>query len=655
MSELSLPRIALGAALGIVAGVILGREFDEPSGVVSVLLMVIFAAVGATAAWMQSRVRASDDQTPAPARHVTDAHQAVRTDGHNEYPAAEIRHTSGSLRAVRVRSRTAPLPAAGLELRLVVEDFDTTSRVTLMEGWYERQGFAELLERVSSEIQSRLPAGTTRTPTLGGYRSESPVDASGRSLLGWTFFFGDAHSGLHVTATLGPRDLVLHFRSQATWHRPTSPGVVQPAEVMRQLHASLPDTVHLPVLMRVWLPMNVALWLSPDAAPNPGGLIADLNPLDGMFTNLTALREHGLALFPVGLNIPAEVWISGNAELAPEPHAATARDILDAMRADKLPAWQRAARSLLTTLGPGAPLVLEDRLQTEEDVDVRRRVVHLLGTMPTSLAAAVLHRCLPLMRFPANRQLAETYLRNRRQQEGGAVEEMLDSLDHDALQAAMGYGAPLLIPLRSVWDARTELVQPLVAMGLVEASAHVLVGDRPLPLSIHLRGPELQVHALLSSVPLPVPCHVLHLHGVGAETFRELLYRGGLHYSADEIQADACSGSPHRAHRGALYLAALSLPCARGSAPLLEAVRKGRSDANLRRAVLMALEFSADPDAIDHVHEAAESAEPADAEVARMVLRRWHERGVVKSGPRTAAVPAIVMTAGRDTSSVPVV
>ena len=655
MSERPLPRIALGAALGIVAGLILGREIDERSGVASVLLMVIFAALGSAAAWMQSRSRPADAPAAAPVRQVTDAHLAVRGDGNNEYPAAEVRHSSGSLRAVRVRSRTAPLPASGLELRLVVEDFDTTSRVTLMEGWYERHGFPELLERVSSEIQSRLPAGTTRTPTLGGYRSESPVDASGRSPLGWTFFFGDANSGLHVTATLGPKDLVLHFRSQATWHRSTSPGVVQPAEVMRQLHAALPDTVHQPVLMRVWLPMNVALWLSPDATPNPGGLIADLNPLDGTVTNLEALREHGLALFPVGLNIPAEVWISGHAELAPEPHAATVRDILDAMKADKLPAWQRAARSLLTTLGPGAPLVLEDRLHTEDDADVRRRVVHLLGTMPTSLAAAVLHRCLPLMRYPANRQLAETYLRNRRQQEGGAVEEMLDSLDHDALQAAMGYGAPMLIPLRSVWDARTELVQPLVAMGLREACAHVLVGDRPLPLSIHFRGPELQVHALLSSVPLPVPCHVLHVHGVGAEAFRELLYRRGLHYSEDEIQADACSGSPHRAHRGALYLAALSLPCVQGSAPLLEAVRKGRSDANLRRAILRALEFSADADAVDYVHEAADSAEQADAEVARMVLRSWHERGIVKSGPRTAAVPAIVITAGLDASAVPVV
>ena len=86
---------------------------------------------------------------------------------------------------------------------------------------------------------------------------------------------------------------------------------------------------------------------------------------------------------------------------------------------------------------------------------------------------------------------------------------------------------------------------------------------------------------------------------------------------------------------------------------MLEAVRKGRSDANLRRAILRALEFSADPDAIDHVHEAAESAEQADAEVARMVLKRWHERGIVKNGPRTAAVPAIVLAVGLDTSSAP--
>lgn len=535
----------------------------------------------------------------------------------------------------------------------MLEDFDFTSRVMLMEGWYERQGFQELLDRVAAEIQGRLPAGTTRAPTLGGFRSESPVDIKGRSPLGWTFFFGDAHSGLHVTATLGLRDLVLHFRSQATWHRATSPTLVLPSEIMRQLHASLPETVHQPVLMRVWLPMNVALWLSPDATPNAGGVIADLNLLDGTVTNRTAVLEHGLALFPVGLNIPAEVWISGNAELAPEPHTVTARDILDAMKADKLPAWQRASRSLLTALGPVAPLVLEERLQTEEDADVRRRVVHLLGNMPTSLAAAVLHRCLPLMRFPANRQLAETYLRNRRQQESGAVEEMLDSLDHDALQAAMGYGPPQLVPLRSVWDARTELVQPLVALGLREAFAHVLVGDRPLPLSIHFRGAEIQVHALLSSVPLPVPCNVLHVHGEGAEAFREVLDGGGLIYSMDEIQADACSGSPHRAHRGALYLAALSRPCVQGSAPLLEAVRKGRSDANLRRAILRALEFSADADAIDHVQDAAESAEQADVEVARAVLKRWHARGIVKTGPRTAAVPTIVLAIGLETSSAP--
>jgi hypothetical protein len=651
MSELPLPRIALGAALGLIAGVILGRELDEGFGTASMILMVVFAGLGSTAAWMQSRARPVEASTPAPVRPATDAHAAVRSEANNEYPAAEMRNTSGHLRSIRVRSRTAPLSAAGLELRLVVEDFDSTSRVTLMEGWYERQGFQELLERVSAEIGGRLPGGSTRAPTLGGYRSESPVDANGFSPLGWTFFFGDATSGLHVTATLSPRDVVLHFRSQATWHRSTSPGLVMPSDVMRHLHAALPDTVNQPVLMRVWLPVNVALWLSPEASPNPTGVIADLDPTDGTFMNLTALREHGLALFPVGLHVPAEVWISGNAELAPDQHAATVRDILEAMKAEKLPAWQRAARSLLATLGPVAPLALEERLQTEEDADTRRRVVHLLGTMPTSLAAAVLHRCLPLMRYPANRQLAETYLRNRRQQEGGAVEEMLDSLDHDALQAAMGYGTPLLVPMRSVWDARVELVQPLVDLGLREAWAHVLVGDRPLPLSVHFRGPGLKVQAMLSSVPLPVPCHVLHLHGPGAEAFREGLHRSGLQYDVDEIQADACSGSPHRAHRGALYLAALSLPCAKGSAPLIEAVRKGRSDANLRRAILRALEFSPDIEAISHVHEASESAEQADAEVARMVLRRWHERGIIAQGPKTAALPAMVLAVGLDTGS----
>jgi hypothetical protein len=163
------------------------------------------------------------------------------------------------------------------------------------------------------------------------------------------------------------------------------------------------------------------------------------------------------------------------------------------------------------------------------------------------------------------------------------------------------------------------LLQPLVELGLREAWAHVLVGDRPLPLSVHFRGPGLKVQAMLSSVPLPVPCHVLHLHGPGAEAFREGLHRSGLLYDVEEIQADACSGSPHRAHRGALYLAALSLPCAQGSAPLIEAVRKGRSDANLRRAILRALEFSPDLDAITHVQDAADTGEQADADARRAV------------------------------------
>jgi len=172
---------------------------------------------------------------------------------------------------------------------------------------------------------------------------------------------------------------------------------------------------------------------------------------------------------------------------------------------------------------------------------------------------------------------------------------------------------------------------------------------------VHFRGPGLKVQAMLSSVPLPVPCHVLHLHGPGAEAFREGLHRTGLLYDIEEIQVDACSGSPHRAHRGALYLAALSLPCAQGSAPLIEAVRKGRSDANLRRAILRALEFSPDLDAITHVQDAADTGEQADADVARMVLRRWHERGIIAQGPKTAALPAMVMAMSLDTGSTPTV
>ena len=70
---------------------------------------------------------------------------------------------------------------------------------------------------------------------------------------------------------------------------------------------------------------------------------------------------------------------------------------MDAMKADKLPAWQRAARSLLTTLGPGAPLVL---------VSHQVNITALTGIFPASGEGLILPlplrpRVQPLARIPA--------------------------------------------------------------------------------------------------------------------------------------------------------------------------------------------------------------------------------------------------------------
>jgi hypothetical protein len=161
-----------------------------------------------------------------------------------------------------------------------------------------------------------------------------------------------------------------------------------------------------------------------------------------------------------------------------------------------------------------------------------------------------------------------------------------------------------------------------------------------LPVSVHYRG-EGDVEVVFTSVPLPMPCHVLRVYGGDAAPLAQALHEAGLTYDTEAIQADAASGAPNRAHRGALYLAALGQAARAGSAPLLQANERGKSDPHFRRAVLRALEFTPDREAREYLQRIVESADPLDAELARGILKRWHAAGIVAQAPRTALLPSV--------------
>jgi hypothetical protein len=223
--------------------------------------------------------------------------------------------------------------------------------------------------------------------------------------------------------------------------------------------------------------------------------------------------------------------------------------------------------------------------------------------MPGGLATVAMHRALAGFTDALCRQAAEGRF-HARCREGARADDLLRPMDWLQLRQAGGWPQPDRYALPSRADVLTPLRDILETFHLRPVSIHALSGLPEVTLAVHFRGDTPGAEALLASIPLPVPCHILYLDGLRRDLVWERLRLAGLLVTPAEIQRDADSIHPATVHRAALYLAALNLRCLAGSRPLLAAMERGINDPHLRRAVLAAL------------HETRD-------DLARETLQRW--------------------------------
>lgn len=611
----------VGLLIGLGSGAVLHGSLGLESRTTLVATSLVAAAVGYLAARLLLRTQREPASADEPAPEPTgDSAVAQRT----VFYALPGTQSSSRLRSLRVSQPADSSAPVALDLRVVIEEFDVTHRLPVVEGVLGRLSAREVLDRVRAAIDQRLP--TTRTPAqleLVWYRSEGPVDVEGCCRWGWTFELVDGRLGLACTATATRREVALWFHSVVTWVEPTQRDWVDPAVVAAGLWRAVPEAAEAGLALRIDLPDTVLAF-----APGEPALLA-LSP-DG--TLISRARPQGRTRAPRTSIAAIQAWFrAGDVD----PGDALADFVeADALRTLSSAALRRVAQALTNALGPETCLTLYERMIESDDAEFQRELLHVLAHVPSGLAMPTLQRTAAVTQDAAIKAIAEDLYGRRRAGLLGVSSDETEELGPDALAAAQGLGPTDLIALRPTFDADSGLVRPLSDLGLEARRLRMLSGDARVLLTAWLGSAMLDVQAILQSNPLPAPCHLLWVAGPDAARVRALVQGAGLGYSEPEIVADVLSGSPGRVHIGALYVASLRLRVDGLVEALVAAHRRGRADSNLLRAVVLALEFCPEDAAREFVTERLQHAQGVEREAAHAVGLRLALPGADKGEVR---------------------
>ncbi len=616
----------IGLFAGLAAGLLAGFNIDGATSGMLLGLSVVSAVMGALGGYFGVDVPAPhQEDAPPPATRRTDATRITSSTNITQ-TALTSRVSSANLRPVRITTYTAPMALPGLELRLMVSDFDAVVRTALSEGWYGRQTFDELVRRVQEEARAKAPVqGLTRFP-MTRYRSLDSVDSRGHCEVGWNFVFEEGDHGLRCSVVVTPQDMVLSYIGVPMWHRPASDEVPEPGALLSALAVDAESSSEL--MLYVVLPGIALVWQRGGPAPvRTGPVLADVVAGSGVrLCNDSTLRAAGLAGAPqvepdheidLSQAVPP-TWV----ELVRPDEEAPLQEIPE-QRARAIGAMVHAIYGAL-----GCAMI-ERLFVTVEGVAERIALLEVVARMPTALVITTLYRLRSQARVPEVRERLDALLRRRRRFDQIQLEHPLDALDFARLRELCGYPSALVVSLRASFSPMPDLVEPLKRLGLEVVYANVLAGASEIPMNVRLQWAEdSSTQALLASTPLPMPCHVLHISGPAADVVREAVLASGLTYSLRQIQDDACSGKPNLVYRAALYLAALGEPCRKGAAPILEAFPRSEVDPQMRRAFIRALEFTPEPAAIELLATHREDSDEAIRETVAIVTSNLRAKGI---------------------------
>jgi hypothetical protein len=616
----------IGTVAGVAAGLLAGFNIQSATSGMLLGLAVIGAFVGALAGYFGVNVptEVAPDSPATPPRRA-EANRSTSSTAITQTALAS-RVSSANLRPIRITSHTAPMSPPGLELRLMVSDFDNVVRTAFSEGWYGRQSFEELVKRVQEEALSKAPVqGLTSFP-MTGYRSLDTVDERGMCETGWHFVFEEGDHGLRCSAIVTPLDLVMSFIGVPTWHRPASDEIPLPADLLTAFDGATAAPADL--LLHVILPSAALIWSRAGAPPARGGaVLADVNSSGQVvLCNEAALNSGGVASAPMAAADPS--W--SLATQVPAEWVALVRSV-DGESAVEMPesrAREIAACVYATHFAASCGMI-EKLFVAVEGSEERIALLEVLARIPTVLAISSLYRLRSQTRSATVRERLDTLLRRRRRYDMTLLEHPLDSLNFARLRELCGYSQALVVSLRASFSPMPDLVEPLQRLGLQVLYANVLSGAPDTPMTVRMQWEaDASTHVLLASTPLPMPCHVLHISGPSADAVREAVLASGLTYSLRQIQDDACSGKPNLVYRASLYLAALGEPCRKGAAPILEAFPRSGADPHMRRAFIRALEFSPEPGALELLAGLMDDEDEAIRETVGVVAANLRAKGV---------------------------
>jgi hypothetical protein len=642
--------VFVGTLVGLVCGALLLGVVPMERNIWRLAWLAVSGTLGGVLGYLLLLAQNPDARSPADVTRIP-AESGERSDDSGvQYIAVMASASSSQLRPMRVRSHTAPMSPPDLELKLLIEEYDYNARVPVIEGVLEKLPFRDLLDRVAKEALLRVPR-TVADPrlTLIAYRSEGPVTDDGRSPLGWTFYFVDGRVGLACTASSTRREISLIYQTAPSWYRPRSCEPRDPAQAISLVRAALPELDGRELYVRFNLPSDTFVYArAPFAIVDvdvDGGVVRNLETLRVRLANDAPRIEESFALDEL------QAWFRGE---VPPPESGLARALVDPAFAEGLRtldsrAMTRAAAAAFHAEGPDLVARIEENIELADDA-AAMELVHLLGRLPTGLAGVALQRLAASARNPRIRSTADELVGARRSGRMGVSFDPIEALNFAEVRALMGKEPVLGVPLRSTYDVEGELLAPLREMGLQVTRLRRLAGESELVLGAYLRPETGDTEGLLTSTPLPVACHILHLVGSGATDIQRKLERAGLVYRPGDLRDDLMSRQPHRVHVAALYVAAMRMDRDEFVEPLIAVYARARTDRSLRRAILQALEPITTSPSLNFIRERAADATGDDRGVAAEILARIDtRRGLTlsdatrserRTGP-TAATPGV--------------
>ena len=621
--------VVVGSMLGLMIGVFMHSFLLEAGSSFRLAWLAVFAAIGAV---MGKLVVVA--QAPGP----TESEESSADDsGGGTDESATTRffklqsgvYDHDELRRLRVRSVTMPMSPPDSEVALQVRDYDLFARVPVLPGVLEKLTVEELFERVVTEACGRAPKVPGELDLkLVSYYSEGPVADDGRAPLGWSFHLVDGAAGLGCRATAAADEIVLDFYTAATFSEVGEWEWLEIGDLLEGVAADLPDWL-APKRVRVHLPSEVVVYSTDPLR------IAQVDAAGGSVLNRAHMLEREAAQDD-GERFDLEellAWTRGEDPPDESDLGAALEDDAfgDGLRTFKPRAMERVALGLARHHGPSLAERLVDAIAASEEVPNKLELVQVLARCPGARALSALHRVGLESEIPEFTGLCQTLHDERRRGLIDVPQNPLDPLSFLDVRRHLGRGAFRVVTLLPSYNPERDFFPQLETLGFTVRRRRLLSGDANLLVGAQLQTEDQRTELILTSTPLPVPCHILHIVGDDAEGFERRLERTEISYPMSQIAADVHSDHPHRVHRASLYVAALRLDREDLVPHLIQASERGKHDPNLRRATLRALSVQSAGVARAHLEALATDPLNDDCEFVAGILE---EPALTGSVPR---------------------